>query len=228
MIPRHVVRSVALLTAVVLAVAGCSDSSGSTADDPTGEDRGAEGFGDGTPSVVVVGDSITFMSSDLIREELTAAGVEVLEINAQVGRRMLVGVSGGVPYSGVDIIDFIANGTNPPDLWVVALGANDVGSYTGVDRYAEVIAELVSHVPDGAPIVWVDTWHRNERERAEQLNEAARSVLDDRDDTLVVPWSDHGEDEGIIEPDGVHPTPAGSRLFAELIAQGVRDLAGDV
>jgi len=172
----------------------------------------------------MVGDSITFMSREPLGEAFEELGLDVVAIDAQVGRRLTVGTR--QLYPGVDVVQVMA-ATQEPDLWVVALGTNDIAKYDA-EGYAEQIRMLLADVPDGAPLVWVDTWHRDELDATVEYNEVLREVLDDRDDTVVVDWFSHGDDPGVITGDGVHPTPNGSERFALVVAGGVDRLLATV
>src|SRR5262245_11884174 len=74
--------------------------------------------------VVMIGDSITVASTPGLEAAADELGVE-LTIYAEVGRRITVGSS---PEAGIDVLqDALDKGE--PDLFVIALGSNDVGKY---------------------------------------------------------------------------------------------------
>jgi lysophospholipase L1-like esterase len=219
-----VVASVVLLGAC----AAQAESSTITVDldFPDGEAATARPGDVATPiaSVGMVGDSITFMSREPLQEAFGELGLDVVAIDAQVGRRLTVGTR--QLYPGVDVVQVMA-ATQEPDLWVVALGTNDIAKYDA-EGYADQIRTLLADVPDDAPLVWVDTWHRDELDATIEYNAVLREVLDDRDDTVVVDWFSHGDDPGVITGDGVHPTPNGSERFALVVAGGVDRLLATV
>jgi lysophospholipase L1-like esterase len=213
-------RSVLLGGAGAVLLAACGVSTPRASDTTTELD--ATDSGDGPPRIAMVGDSITFMSTEPLRAGFTAQGLEVVTIDAQVGRRMTVG-SAGQLYPGTDVVRFIA-ADGAVDVWVVALGTNDVGQYDDAAEYTEQVLSVVAEVPDSAPLVWVDTWHRDRREACELLNGVLRTVVGARPRSLVVDWFSHGDDAGVVAPDGVHPTDAGTAVFAAVVAAGVREL----
>jgi GDSL-like Lipase/Acylhydrolase family len=186
---------------------------------PSGEDDAGASGAVATPisTVGMVGDSITFMARDPLDEAFGELGLEVLAIDAQVGRRLTSGTR--VLYPGADVVEVMA-ATQDPDVWVVALGTNDIGKYDA-EGYAEQIRTLLDRIPDGDPLVWIDTWHRDELDATVEYNDVLRDVLDERDDTVVVDWFSHGDDPGVITGDGVHPTPNGIERFALVVAGGV-------
>ena len=172
-------------------------------------------------TMAMVGDSITVMSTPVLQQELPSTGLDVRAIDAQVGRRITMGTR-GVLHPGVDVVRFIAS-TEDPDLWVIALGANDVGKYDR-DGYDEIIREMLRAIPFGKPLVWVNVWHREELEHCELFNAVLDNRVTRRERSLIVDWFSHGEDDGVITDDGVHPSDQGMQVFARLVANGVSDL----
>jgi hypothetical protein len=226
MAPR-VDRRILLVIGALSVVANACDGSG--VDSVSGAARGTDpSGGDGAQSaesaetVVMVGDSITFMSTDSLRAELSSTGLEVLAIDAQVGRRIAVG-NGGQPHSGTNVIEFIAN-SDPPDVWVIALGTNDIGQYADAGEFASQVQALLDLIPSAAPLVWVDTWDATRPVETQLVNDTLHAMLDGRDDAVVVDWSSHGGDEGVVTGDGVHPTEDGILVFAQVVAEGVDTL----
>jgi lysophospholipase L1-like esterase len=109
---------------------------------------------DGIRSVAMVGDSITVGSEPALEDAFESLGLEDFDIDAENGRRITDDDSD--IDSGVGAVATLAR-RDPPDLWVIALGTNDVANYAS-DEYAAVIAELLATIPADAPIVWVDIY----------------------------------------------------------------------
>jgi lysophospholipase L1-like esterase len=170
----------------------------------------------------MIGDSITFMSTDPLRADLTGIGLDVRAIDAQVGRRISVG-EGGQPYPGTDIVEFIAN-SDPPDVWVIALGTNDIGQYPDAGEFGAQVQALLDLIPDDAPLIWVDTWDGSRLDQTRVVNDTLRDLVGERDNAMVVDWFSHGDDAGVITDDQVHPTPDGILLFGQVVADGVKTL----
>ena len=124
-------------------------------------------------TLAMIGDSITFMSTEPLQAELSGTGLEVLAIDAQVGRRITVGER-GQPYPGTDIVEFIAN-SNPPDVWVIALGTNDIGQYADAGEFAAQVQALLDLLPEDAPLVWVDTWDGARLDQTRLVNDTLRA-----------------------------------------------------
>ena len=130
----------------------------------TGTDPAGDGPLDSTPeTVAMIGDSITFMSTEPLQAALAATGLEVLAIDAQVGRRITVGEGAG-PIPAPTIVEFIAN-SEPPDVWVIALGTNDIGQYADAGEFAAQVQTLLDLLPAAAPLVWIDTWDGDQPRR---------------------------------------------------------------
>ena len=227
--PRRTRRAVLVFGALVVVAGACGDWGESdleplvpvaTGTDPTGGD-GAQTAAS-AETVAMIGDSITFLSTELLRAGLAGTGLDVLVIDAQIGRRIAVG-SDGQPYPGTDIVEFIAN-SNPPDVWVIALGTNDIGQYPDAAEFGAQVQALLGLIPSAAPLVWVDTWKGSRLEETRLVNETLHALLDGRDDAIVVDWASHADDVGIVSSDGVHPTEGGTAVFSQVVADGVATL----
>lgn len=170
-------------------------------------------------TVAVVGDSLTRSARDQIDAALSGLGLEVLAIDGVESRRMVRGGRDLPP--GADAIDDLVAFGIRPDLWVVALGTNDVGAEASPAEYRDDVAILLSHVPAGAPVVWVDVWIRDQDDDVLVANDALRDVAAIRPGTTVVDWHRHGAEPGIITDDGIHLTDVGRERFAGAIAGAV-------
>ena len=188
-----------------------SSSAGVTSPDVTASD--------GRPvlpaTVAVVGDSLTLSAKTQIEEALTALGMEVVGFDAVESRRM-VHEAVGIP-PGVQAIDAILESASP-DLWVIALGTNDVGVSASTEMFTADMDTLLAHLPASTPVMWVDTFIRQHKDAVEQANAAIRTAIDERPGSHVVDWYIHGEEPGIVTIDGVHLTRRGQARFAESIS----------
>lgn len=174
-------------------------------------------------TVAMIGDSITVSSRDALTERLGALDLDVIALDAQEGRRMTVGVRGSV-NPGSDVVAYVQV-ASPPDLWVLALGTNDIGQYRDVDDVRDQVRAVLSPIPDGVPVVWIDTWYRDRLAETVMVNEAIRSVVDARPNSVVVDWFTASRDDGVITGDGVHLTSTvGVDRFADVVATAVGDL----
>jgi lysophospholipase L1-like esterase len=170
-------------------------------------------------SVAVVGDSLTLAAETEIENALSQLGLDVLVVDGVESRRMVRGGSALLP--GVDAIDGVLDAGLEPELWIIALGTNDVGSGSSPDSFHDDVAAVLASVPPGAPVVWIDLWIRDRSAAVAEANRALRSIAALRPATRVGDWFSHGDDPGIITDDGIHLTAAGERLFAASMASAV-------
>ena len=169
--------------------------------------------------VAVVGDSLTVAATDEITEALSRVGVRTALIDGRESRRMAAG-SRDLP-SGVAAIEGIVD-SHRPDLWVVALGTNDIGAEVGADRFRSDVRATLDAIPSDAPVVWVDVWIRDRSDDVATANALLHAELADRAaPTSVVDWFSAGAADGVITGDGVHLTEVGQARFAAEIAEAV-------
>jgi lysophospholipase L1-like esterase len=188
-----------------------------------GDGQAGLGVAPDATSVVMVGDSITRGSADEIRFTLAAGGFTDVVVDGLTSRRIDVG-GGQSPESGVDAIyRLLAEGADP-DVWVIALGTNDIGKYATSEEYGALVAFVVDMLPDDTPLVWVDAYRDDYADDSALFNEALRAQLSDRDGTVVVDWYDVVSQDDSILRDGVHPDRDGEALFASMVAQGLEQL----
>lgn len=184
------------------------------------EDRPAVlGAIDVPDTVAVVGDSLTVAATEEITRALSRIGVRAVVIDARESRRMVSG-SRDLP-SGVSAIDDVLD-EHDPDLWVVALGTNDVGAGAGTERFVDDVRATVASIPATAPLVWVDVWIRDRLEEVVEANTLLRRELSRRPAaTGVVDWFSTATTDGVITGDGIHLTGDGEERFASAIADAV-------
>jgi lysophospholipase L1-like esterase len=169
-------------------------------------------------SVAMVGDSITVRSQDALADGFRSLGLDVRAIDAASGRRMTA--EGGGDGSGLSSIVALA-AADPPDLWVIALGTNDVFQYDTAEKYREQIVPLLSAIPADAPIVWVDTYLADDPARSDEFNQALRDTLAFRGTSSVADWAAVAPSDGVLA-DGIHPSDEGIEQFADVVMNSVQ------
>jgi hypothetical protein len=233
-------RATAVLMGVV-ALAGCglvvSGDDESLTTIGFGSDLGIEGDpgelgtdgevateADRVDSIVMIGDSITKGSTAALQEQFEATGFDAVLIEAEDGKRMVA--SSNRNPGGASVAEFLSGGgegDHSNELWVVALGTNDVGQYAGADEIAAAVNEVLDRVPDDAALVWVDTYFRDRPEQQDLVNSIIRDRVERRGNSVVAPWSSFAAVEGVLTGDGVHPTTDGTQAFAFVVVDTARD-----
>lgn len=174
-------------------------------------------------SVVMIGDSITVGAQPLIEEQFSALGFDEVIVVAQNSKR--TAVSFGDNSSGADIAASIAGGGDRGDeqLWVVALGTNDIGQYASSDDVAAQVRSVLAEIPDGAPVVWINTYFAARPEDTSTVNAAIQQTLADRGNSIVGRWDQIAGVDGVLRGDGVHPNAEGAKVFAAFVTTTVAD-----
>ena len=214
----------------LLATASCSSEHQSAAIAPYGTDSTVAvaptvAAGTAAPADVIavqrlamVGDSITQGAQQKLEEAFAGLGLRDVTFNVEQGRRMTASNS---ITSGVEGVENVLAEGAPPDLWVIALGTNDVANYQPPD-YAAAINELVAAIPAGAPILWVDCYLEGYPDLSKQFDTTLRQVLAARGNSRVVDWATVAAEDGVLR-DGIHPSGFGIDEFTRRVSTAVAD-----
>ncbi len=238
----QILRVVASAVVAASALGACAQTPGQRATTVDARDSGLVLDVDGDPgelaaagsvveqaaaidSIVMIGDSITKGSTAALEERLEGLGLDV-DIQAENGKRMAV--SSGSNPSGSTVAEFMAGGSDDHanELWVVALGTNDIGQYSSADEIAAAVNEVLDAVPDESPVVWVDAYYRDRADQQDIVNSIIRDRVVRRGESVVAPWSEFAIGDGVLSNDGVHPTDDGTDVFAFVVADTVRAFLG--
>ncbi len=169
-------------------------------------------------TVVVVGDSLALSAEEDIRGVLRATSMDVVEFDAAENRRTNKSLDDLT--SGVEAVTNMQDSIDP-DLWVIALGTNDVGGQESPDRFRADVDELLALIPTGVPVIWVDVWIKSRVEGSIEANDVLREAAAARPGMSVINWFQYGDDPGLINDDGVHLSNDGQTKFATVIGDEV-------
>ncbi|MGB0114493.1 MAG: SGNH/GDSL hydrolase family protein [Ilumatobacteraceae bacterium] len=230
---------VALVAACAVGAAGCSSGSAAGETQTTiglgsdlelasgpivavGENGETAADADVIDTVVMIGDSITVGATPSLDERFAELGLEPV-IEAETGKRMAV--SSGGNDSGASVAEdlALADDRDPAtEVWVVALGTNDIGQYSSPADIAAAVNEVLGEVPSDAAVIWVDTYFRDRPLETDELNAIVVDRVERRGNAVIAPWSLNALGEGVMSGDGVHPTDIGFDRFAAVVADTVR------
>lgn len=166
-------------------------------------------------SLLMVGDSISFMSLEPLHAVLAAEGYTQVTIDAVPGRPIA---------DGVGVVELAVASGARPDVWVIALGTNDLYHGTDVPAYRALVERLLAQIPEGEPVVWVDTYIRDRVEEARAFNAALADALAERGDAETAHWFERCVEAGevLLVGDGVHPSESGTLAFADTVRRALR------
>ena len=186
-------------------------------------------------TVIMVGDSITVASTTQLETMFEQLGFSNVLIESQVGKRTARG-SGSNPSGSevaenlVDLIhsadiDTSSDDDDPFDhsneLWVVALGTNDIDQYSDPAERAAAVNEMLQMVPDESALIWVDTYFRDRPDGTSEINNTIRDRVSRRGSSAIATWSAVADDDGNLRTDGVHPREQGSIVFANVVGNSI-------
>ncbi|HAP77585.1 MAG TPA: hypothetical protein DCR14_16085, partial [Acidimicrobiaceae bacterium] len=233
--PRAVVARRALLVGPLVLgsflLAAATPVQMSHATDPPGLIDGSP-VTHGNPAVVLVGDSITALNLGTVEQQLQAHAVPSWRIAAQSGRRTTQALHAGSTTitSGLDAVAAVRAAGVDPDLWVVALGTNDLGAIAGcqcADKRAFARARVQSMLDAIGPnhhVAWVTVRHASYPGTTVLFNDVVRTMSLGNPSLTIIDWYALSAGRQSWLPDGIHPSlPAAAALFAE-VAHTVADL----
>jgi lysophospholipase L1-like esterase len=158
-------------------------------------------------AVYVVGDSITYLSQPSIAADLSNSGYQPT-ISATPGVKI-----------GQSQAEITTLAQNQPWAWVVELGTNDAGEHDTVWPQ-QFLAEW-SLISRASCVVYVSVSPRVGAV-AQQIDGAIQKLSVLHRNVHVLDWGNvEYQNPAWLEPDGIHPTPAGQGVLAGLETQAL-------
>ena len=162
----------------------------------------------GTPTVAVVGDSITKLSQQSIATSLTQAGYHPI-VQAVIGIEMVQAVSS---------IDQLAQ--QDPNDWIIELGTNDAGRNN--PSWQLPFLDIWHQVRSSGCVIYVSVSQRA-GPIATQINTSLAGLARAHANVHILDWGSlEYLNPAWLEPDLIHPTPAGQVELAALETQEIR------
>ncbi len=162
----------------------------------------------GPPTVAVVGDSITELSEQSIEASLTQAGYHPM-VQAVIGIEMA---------QAVPSIDQFAE--QDPNDWIVELGTNDAGRN---NQLWELPFLAIWHQVRSAGCVIYVSVSQRAGPIATQINASIAGLARAHANVHILDWGSlEYLNPAWLEPDLIHPTPAGQAELAALETQEIR------
>ncbi|MEM1056872.1 MAG: arylesterase [Bacteroidota bacterium] len=240
-------RSLAILSVLFL-LSACAQPDAPPEADPSAETASAATPASETPpegpadeaesdsetlTVVFFGDSLTAgyglpnpeeeAYPGLIADRLEAEGIEARVVNA--------GSSGETTAGGLRRVDWILS-NNPPDVFVLALGGNDMLRGQPPEETEANLAATFEKVREVAPdarlvLAGMEALANYGEDYRETFRGVYRDVAD-RYDAAFIPFLLEGVGgvRELNQPDGVHPTAEGQQVMAETVWTTLAPLVG--
>jgi len=178
-------------------------------------------------SISGVGDSILRASTKAATTVFTNEGVTDVQIDAETGRRIEVGNgSGPAPLSGLRTVAAQLKKGAAPDVWLVVLGTNDIGSYSKGEQYGALIDEMLQLLPRATPLVWMNVYRQQYPELSLVFNQVLEQRIGARGNAVVADWHSTASvpKQAVLRDDGIHPNANGVAVIARLLGQALQRL----
>jgi lysophospholipase L1-like esterase len=139
-----------------------------------------------------------------------------------VSRRIQVGNGKSEPLNGEQVLTNLLRKGVEPDVWVFALGTNDVNNVRA-DAYATLIDSMLAMPPASTPVVWVDVYRASALEQTKVFNTVLRETTAKRPGTTIASWYALASDKSkkLLASDDLHPNAAGELAFAALVGDAI-------
>jgi lysophospholipase L1-like esterase len=191
--------------------------------------------GDGVqPRAVIVGDSLTGGNTSYIKPVLAAYGLGDVRVEGLSARRIARSYTfDGYRDSGIERVRNLKAAGVKPQLWVIQLGTNDLGSVKNcacadpVAFAGSIIDQLLAEIGPGVPIAWVTVLHWSNWGVAESFNQALRIRAAADPWMAIIRWKEYAAPHPEWFADNVHPNTPGVVAFTGMYVGEISALLDD-
>jgi lysophospholipase L1-like esterase len=113
-----------------------------------------------------------------------------------------------------------------PDLWLVVLGTNDIGSFTKAEQFGALIDEMLALLPRRTSLIWMNVYRQQYPEISLVFNNVLQLRVAARGNATVADWHAiaSAPRQTVLRDDGIHPNTAGDDAIAQLLVQALQRL----
>lgn len=163
-------------------------------------------------NVTWIGDSISEMSKDIIKDESKLPNVDLY---AEVGKHWAMNSSGQGGDGGLKILEDLAKEGKVRDVLVFALGTNDED---GISE--DNVKKIIELAPDVKTVILMTNYNAKKENEYEKNNKVIKAAIKIDSRFKVADWAKvAAKDSGkyLASSDGIHPTKDGQELFVKTI-----------
>lgn len=209
-------RRIAILLALAACLAGCEDDGG-------GPSAGSDDFGDNDPNLyVALGDSLTS------GREKPAGAPYPARLSSLLGKTVLnYGVGGDRSYEARARVGSALS--RKPGYLLLLIGSNDGTHGADPARVKEDVRAIIQAAKNNKTVPVVATpppmaqgWHEMYAGNTRAIASAIRAVAHEEHVVLVDIEKRFGSAEGLLQPDGLHTTDAGTQRIADSFYAALR------
>ncbi|MGB8860392.1 MAG: GDSL-type esterase/lipase family protein [Ilumatobacteraceae bacterium] len=168
--------------------------------------------------VALVGDSLTFAAWGELPAVFLHKKWGPFQLEARSGRKTTTTLASAT--SGLEAVRRIRDGGFDPELWIIALGTNDVRpTYGKPGTAAAMVDAMMAEIGPGHDVIWVNVYLRDSPAETDAFNEVLRKAATRHRRLTIADWlSVVLANPQWVTADGVHLDLTGSLARNEFVA----------
>ena len=169
--------------------------------------------------MALVGDSLTFAAWSELPAVFARKKWGPFQLEARSGRKTTTTLASAT--SGLEAVRRIRDGGFDPELWIIALGTNDVRSTYGKPGVAAAMVDaMMAEIGPDHDVVWINVYLRDAPAETNAFNEVLRTASTRHRRLTVADWRSVvlANPQWVID-DGVHLNLPGARARNEFVAR---------